>query len=108
MSDQLRQALHTMQDIAEREHAAPVTYLHDPETGKAFGALVQLDVVAKIEGWDPVKYCRLKRDSFVGLSGSNSYGFSPLGQTSPVFHYSSSIGVSVGRVATSLADEDGL
>ena len=56
MSDQLRQALHTMKDIAERKNAAPVTYLHDPDTGRAFGALVQLDTVGKIEGWDPMDH----------------------------------------------------
>lgn len=54
MSQELKDALQTMHQIKKSPNAAPVIYLHDPVTLKAFAAMVDLDLLSKIpeSEWD--------------------------------------------------------
>jgi hypothetical protein len=64
MSKVLRDSLRTMKQIEEAPNAAPVTYLHDPDTGRAFAALVSLDLVDKIPeaDWDRINHDHRESD----------------------------------------------
>ncbi len=58
MSDELRTMLIEAKKAIEAPNAAPVINLHDPDTGKMFGALVSEEFMVKAEelsdllGWD--------------------------------------------------------
>lgn len=64
MSDELRQALRTMKEVheADASRGMPVTYLHDPKTLEPFAALVSLDLLEQIEGWDPMAHSHREGD----------------------------------------------
>lgn len=49
MSDRLREALRVMKEVREVDNTdSPITYLHDPETGLPYGALVDLELLIKL------------------------------------------------------------
>ena len=67
MSDQLREALRVMKNTAAKDQAneCPVTFLHDPDGGKPFAALVSLPLVDELEttgSWDPMNHSHREGD----------------------------------------------
>jgi ATP-dependent Clp protease adapter protein ClpS len=64
MSVRLRDSLREMKAIIEEPSEAPVVYLHDPDTGKMFGALVSLEMVDSIPetAWDSMNHSHREGD----------------------------------------------
>ena len=58
MSKELKDALRTMKELHEMPNEPPVIYLHSPDDGLPFAALVSLDLVEAIpeKVWDRMNH----------------------------------------------------
>lgn len=69
MSEGLKDALRFLKGQVDQNPDFPVTYLHDPETGKIFACMVNLDLFNVItdglseEVWNPYSHGHVEGDT---------------------------------------------